>query len=352
METEKPDAEPQRETAHTDEKGGESQPHEAAPLSVAEPAHSEAEERDAEEVKDETDREQDEAIDELAENTKLIAQQTKWEKMQAQWVRNQFWASLALGLLTLYVLYYQATTMSDQLASMQSSSNQTQEMIGAMQKQANASVDTANATKSFAEQQKGLVESAGKQANASVTQANASLGQVEIAKQSLGAAQSSARAAEQSVQVTKDALRMGERPSIGITGISMVEFVAGKRGYAKLAYVNTGRTPARHATVLSTMVITPVAEAEANFKFSNNIIGITSRSSVAVNATRFAHAFTDQPLSANEIKEVEDEKKWAFVYSLVEYDNGRGDNYFTQYCGRYIPALKVFGECPIFNDSN
>jgi hypothetical protein len=174
METQKPDTEPKRETTETEEQGGESQPQEATPLPVAEPAHSEAKERDAEEAKDITDREQDEAIDELAVNTKLIAQQTKWEKMQGQWVRNQFWASATLGVLTLLVLAYQSVMISGQLESMQSSSNQTQEMIRAMQKQANASQDTAAATKSVAEQQSGLAKSAEMQANASQTQANAS----------------------------------------------------------------------------------------------------------------------------------------------------------------------------------
>jgi hypothetical protein len=143
MGAEKSNAKPKRETANTEKQGGKPQKVKAAPLPVVESAHSKAKGRNAEEAKDKTDREQDEALDSIADQTVWMERQTKWMEEQVRWTRNQFWAALALGVFTLFVLAYQSVTMSGQLEAMNSGSAQTQEMIAAMQKQAKATEQTA-----------------------------------------------------------------------------------------------------------------------------------------------------------------------------------------------------------------
>jgi len=354
METEKPDAQPKRETGKTEEQGGESQKGPAAPPPVVEPAHSETERADAEDPKDEADREQDEAIEELAEQSEAIAQQTvwmerqtKWMAEQTRWVRNQFWAAVALGLITFFVLAYQAVKMSGQLdatnetvevmrgqlESMQSGSNQTQQTIDALQKQANATQDLASA--------------AGKQANASETQAgasqtqaNASVAQAEVAKQSLGAAQSSARAAEQSAEVAERTFRLTVRPELAIQTVKAMNIELGKKPLVEITFVNAGNATAYDARLISNFGLADAPPLEA----TDGLKGIEAGTltTITPKATRsHTHVF-ELELTPEMLNHIQRGVVGIYIYGGGQYKDGYGRQYAFTFRFVYNPETKLF----------
>lgn len=282
METERPDAQPERETAQTNEQGGESQKGPAALPPVVEPAHAEAEGADAEAAKDEADREQDEAIEELAEQSEAIAQQTVWMERQTEWmakqtrwVRNQFWAALALGVATFFVLAYQSVKMSGQLdatnetvevmrgqlKSMESSSQQTQDLI-------NATRDTANASQSVAEQNRELVKHAGEQAKASVTQAEAAQDSAGAAKAMADASRTQAGTMKDQAAIMRNQFEITDRPWLSVEAVSdsPLKFNE-KEAYFAVTYrvKNIGRSVATKVQVFSQAYVQRFGGTDSSF---------------------------------------------------------------------------------------
>jgi hypothetical protein len=360
METQKPDAQPERETAKTEKQGGESQKGPAAPPPVTEPPHSEAKERDAEEAKDKTDRAQDEAIDELAENTKLIAQQTKWEKMQGQWTRNQFWAALGLGMLTLCVLFYQSVMMSGQLESMKSSSDQTQEMIRAMQKQANASQDLASTSATQARAMQGQLDAmqaqadtlkasleetrkaanaATTQANASQTQAKASVAQAEVARQALGATQSSARATEQTSQIAANSFALTQQPNVQLVDPTISALEAEKHPVFTALIMNSGAAPINSVISLSKLYISPT-RPPLNFPiWDDQVIGGDPGLFIPAGGKKLSRSvYENWALSQRGLDVIKSGRTKLYILGEIRYRDGLGRRWHYRYCAEYVPA--------------
>jgi hypothetical protein len=174
-------------------------------------------------------------------------------------------------VITTAIGYYQWQAIQKQLASADETSKQTDRLIGAMQKQADAATAQANTSQAIAEQNKELVGHAGEQADASLTQANASqdlvrqnselvahageqaqasqtqaaasVAQAEAAKQSATAAQTYAGAAERSAQVAERAFTVGERAYLHVRKMTLEKYPVDCL-CIRVNYVNAGRLPA------------------------------------------------------------------------------------------------------------
>jgi hypothetical protein len=344
METEKPDAQPEREIGKTEEQGGESQKGPAAPLPVAESPHSEAKVQDANKGRDETDREKDKAFNKLADAEE---QQTKWERMQGEWTRNQAVATAALGLLTFLLLFHQTCTLSKQLEAMQSSSKDTQEMIRAMQKQADATRDTAERQRDIVEQMErqanasvDAANAATKQANASQTQANVSVAQAETAKQAASAAQVSARATEQSVQVAEQAMITGNRAYLSFEETGINDFVADQPNTPYIVWSNDGNSSAEISGLIQ-FGLHPTTAPICNFNDGNS--APFPRLVISPHKQR-RQRFRIAGLSATQIKDVENLRQYFVMCGRANYVT-LGKSYTFDFCSYYHPGFKTFLTC-------
>ncbi|HEY0375989.1 MAG TPA: hypothetical protein VGC87_03445 [Pyrinomonadaceae bacterium] len=340
METEKPNTDPKREIAQTDKQGGESQEKPAAPPPISEPVHSETKGREAEEPKEQVDRKQNEELASIAAQTKWMEQQTGWMAQQTKFIRRQFWAALALGVLTFLVLFYQAWTMGGQLESMNSSSNQTQDMIRATQRLANSSENTAaqykdiaestkkqadastiqaNVSQGVAEQNKELVRHAGEQARASAIQANASQLQArtsgEIVKQNerlVRSGEEQATALREQAGIALKQFEITDRPWLDVEAVpnGPLEFRDDAANLTvRFTVKNVGRSVALRATLTARVFVPTKAagffddavaqqrkicsEVNSNIMafalFPNNTLTLDSGFSVATQVLRSTH---------------------------------------------------------------
>jgi hypothetical protein len=355
METQNSETKPIQETTQTEKQGGESQEDEAASLPIAEPTHGETKAQEAEERRDETDREKDKAFNKLADAEE---QQTKWEKMQGEWTRNGAAMTALLSLLTLFVLFHQACTLSKQLESMQSSSKDTQEMIRAMQKQAEASHDIAAATskqadasitqakasETIAGQNKELVGHAGEQAKAMQTQALASMAQAEAAKQSIGVAQITAKAAERSADMAAKSLR-GERPVIFFKTVGIKTLAPNQPAHIDVRLRNSGKTTARHIALETDFILMVIPFSNA-LKYHGNSANDAFDITLPAGDEMTLNVWTQFSIEEIQFNAIKSGIIKFFFYGRGQYTDDFGGNFTFTFCHVYDPETSTLIHCP------
>ena len=169
-----------------------------------------------------------------------------------------------------------------------------------------------------------------------------SYAQTEIARQP-------ANAAELSAKTAQDALRIGERPALGVTKVTLTTFNPTEVPIAKIEIKNTGRIPGRGTSVHAAMNIRP--EDDCPEPVLPTLSRRQSRSTITVNADRHSFATTNQRLNLAEFEGVRDGRLWLYVYAMIRYSDGRGGNYFTEYYARFLPLLSQFEDCPTHNEA-
>jgi hypothetical protein len=231
--------------------------------------------------------------------------------------------------------------MRGQLESMNSSSQQTQDLI-------NATRETANASQSVAEQNKELVAHAGEQAAASQTQANAAVAQAEVARQALGTAASSAQATKRSAETAEKALIFGIRPQIGIETNLVGSFAADKPTWIELRFFNEGNSAGVVTGTVSVIISNQPIPPPTNicrdvpiqitvYPHKERIIKLPSN-----------RAFTTQEIDA--ITNINsDKRQYLFVCGEETYGGTVGGIYILTLCNVYRPEINVFGECTDLN---
>jgi hypothetical protein len=339
------EAKPVEETTKANEQDSEGEAGASASPSVNSPDDAHTEEPNPAASYDETDRKQDKAINELAE-------QTKWIKLQTVF-------SIILGALTLGVLVYhgivmrnqskamteQTAVMRGQLESMNSSSQQTQDLI-------NATRETANASQSVAEQNKELVRHAGEQAAASQAQANVSIVQAETGKQAAIAAQTSARATELGADIAQKSFYIGERPYVAVSDMNLLNFTPGQTPSVEVMYENTGRTPALE--FLHQALIVSVPQPLADIAGYGPVVTRPSKGFIAAGQSK-RQVITNPsaiPIGGNDVELIKSGKLLLYVYGMATYKDGIGKPHMLQFCGLYLPGRNVFQACPFYNSTN
>jgi hypothetical protein len=219
--------------------------------------------------------------------------------------------------------------------SFQTGSKQTERLISAMQKQAEAS-------QSVADQNRELVKHAGEQAkaltvqaNASQTQANASVAQAEVARQSLGAAQISARAAEQSAQAATQTFNLGERPYVSSVEGKIIDLTLGKQPSAAVTFKNNGRTPAYNVTVETTIAGLLSALPE-NPNYGN--IPFHSTFFLPAGGQFVQTVASDTVLTDKHIDAINNGVMYVYVFGRGTYYDGLKRRYDFKFCFFYSPA--------------
>jgi hypothetical protein len=351
MDTKEPELQPIRETTQPNEKEpNEDHADKTAAPPMIQLVNTEAEKPNTDQTEEETDRKQDESIASLAEQTDWIAKQTKWIKYQVV-------ASSLLGAITLAVLVYhglimgrQSQAMSDQTAimkgqleSMNSGSVQTQQMITAMQKQAEAATSQATTSQALTEQNKDLVA--------------ASLIQAEAARQSVGAAQASARAAEKGAQIAQESFYIGDRPYVIIKNFLPDPLDTEKRWSAVLLFSNTGKTPAIDLEIRVNVSVGPHPfpdmTADSDVLIGNEPSLPATRGILGAGVDTYGVAETNKPLSKASIDEIKSGKLFLVVFGDSNYKDSLGKQHMLTFCAIYIPADEVLRFCPgAYNSTN
>ena len=174
--------------------------------------------------------------------------------------------------------------------------------------------------------------------------------QARIMERQLRATELAAKAAELSSKTAQAALRIGERPALGVIKTTLTTFNPNEVPIAKIEIKNTGRIPATGASVHAAMNIRP----EPNYPepVLPTLSREQSRSVITVNADRHLYATTNQRLTLAEFEGVRTGRLWLYVYAMIRYSDGRGGDYFTEYYARFLPRLTEFEDCPTHNDAN
>jgi hypothetical protein len=174
--------------------------------------------------------------------------------------------------------------------------------------------------------------------------------QARIMERQLRATELAANAAELSGKTAQDALRIGERPALGITKTTLTHFNPNGVPIAKIEVKNTGRVPARGVYVHTAMNIRP--EHECPEPVLPTLMRKQSRSTITINAERHAFATTNERLSMAQYEGIRGGNLWLYVYAMIKYSDGRGGDYFTEYYARFQPLLTQFEDCPTHNDAD
>jgi len=328
-----------------DQNKTDGQPNVPPAPSVAESVNSKTEHQGATESEEETDRKQNESIASLAEQTTWIAKQTKW-------IRYQVVASTFLGAVTLGVLIYhgwvmrrqsqamtdQTAIMKGQLESMNSASGQTQQMIAAMQKQANAAASQAGTSQALAEQNKDLV----------------------------GAAVAQAAAARKSTEIAQQSFYIGDRPYVSAKNVVIDKFEPGVVPTITTFFENNGKTPALDIQfgVLVTVDKQPqpdlqryirMSEAELialDVKHSPYKVAMPYGSKVFLAAGEKTFGDRRGPeLTPSLIDDIKNEKLYLLVWGGSVYTDGLGRAHRLKFCFFYDPRDDTFVACANFNST-
>jgi hypothetical protein len=347
METEKnnPKTEPEQKTTQANKQSTGGEADEPASPPVVQPLNAEGGEPKPAESYDETDRKQDETLQSIAKQTEseakqaeALEKQTRLMQKQTAWMRRQAIWTAALTILTLGVLVYHGMMMRGQLAQMESSSNDTRQMIGAAQKQAEAAAKQAEVSQSVAEQNKELVTHAGEQAAASQTQADASVAQAGVAKQSLRAAEASAKAVAQSVQASREATHIGNRAYVDIDDVT-VNISGDKRQITVfLTLANDGNSSARVDGVVR-IHIAPTVSTDCDHNVPTNLQNLV----IAPKGKRVTQFTVDLPPGFS-IEPNTPNHKYLMYCGRVFYET-LGITYPLELCGYYSPIINRFADC-------
>jgi len=163
-------------------------------------------------------------------------------------------------------------------------------------------------------------------------------------------ARKAANAAELSAKTAQDALRIGERPSLGVIKTTLTAFSPNEVPVAKLEVKNTGRVPSTRTSVHAAMNIR--AEDRCPEPILPTLAREQSRSVIAINAERHSFATTNRRLSVAEFEGVQVGRLWIYVYVMIRYSDSQGGDYFTEYYARFLPTVGQFEDCPTHNDAN
>jgi hypothetical protein len=153
---------------------------------------------------------------------------------------------------------------------------------------------------------------------------------------------------EQSVELAREALRIGHRPVIGVKTTTFVYPQPGDWPMAEVVWENSGSGMAQQCRVFSMLDIRREQSPAPFFDISQKPEGVRS---LAINGTRTSFAVGVEQITPQDIHDIIHDNAWVFVYACVEYTSGRGDEYFTQYCVRYDPRVTKFGEVGDFNQA-
>ena len=335
---------PTKETTQPDQKTGEKEAEVAALPPVVQSDNRDAKQPDPTKSEDRTDRKQDEAIASLANQTQTI-------KIQTDWVRVQAIASTFLGAVTLVVLVYhgwimgkQSQAMSDQTAimkgqleSMTSGSTQTQQMITATQKQADAAMAQALTSQAVVDQNKDLIA-------ASLAQTEATKIQAQIAQQSF---------------------YIGERPYVTATA-AIEEFEVGTTPEVVVYLENKGNTPAVDVQISAIVSIErlpnppleryrqmsigeAIADSSASLPYAR-FMPEGSKQFLAAGATTLGE-MRSPTLTAAIVENVTSLKQFLIVWGVSGYKDGLGKSHLLKFCMFYNPKDDMFVACPTFNST-
>lgn len=312
---------------------------------VTESVNNRAEQSNPTDTEEETDRKQDESIASLAEQTEWIARQTKWIKYQVL-------AASFLGAVTLGVLIYhgwimrrQSQAMSDQTAimkgqleSMNSSSGQTQQMIAAMQKQADASTSQAGTSQALAEQNKELVAG--------------SLAQAE--------------AANKSAEIAQQSFYIGDRPYLVAGFASIDKFEPGETPMISFAVKNAGKTPALNVRVGVVVSVENVASPNIERIRRMSMAEVQSMDAQTLPYPSMPEG-SSMFLPANEgigmeargpvlnpmlIEDIRNMKRFLFFWGFASYKDGLQRLHTLKFCLFYDSRNDSFIACPTSNSAN
>jgi hypothetical protein len=185
-----------------------------------------------------------------------------------------------------------------------------------------------------------------KAVKASQTQADASLLQAKTS-------QVSARAAQESAEIARQSFEVAERPFLGVVTVTPEGLATGERLAVAVKYQNSGRTPAIHASVQTSLGFGRGLPEETCPPVGSSVSrGLFSRVTVPVDGIKVAYGYGDSVLSATEVEAINSGDITLYVYSRADYRGvGRANLYFTEYYGRYNPGIKKFDGCNIGNDA-
>jgi hypothetical protein len=246
----------------------------------------------------------------------------------------------------------QTAIMKGQLESMNSGSAQTQQMIAAMQKQADATTTQADTALAVAEQNKELVTHAGEQAKASLAQA-------EAAKQSVGAAQASARAAQLGAQVASESFYIGDRPYVFAGNMVIEKFDVGVKPRIGVVFTNSGKTPAIDFRFAGKASIgrepSPAKDSPSGvccFEPTLKQLPTGSLTTLPAGEKVAAVIELEGELDKATIDDIKDGKRFLFVYGIASYKDGLGKPHDLKFCSLYLHSMEMFAPCTEFNSTN
>ena len=231
--------------------------------------------------------------------------------------------------------------MLDQVKKMQQQLTAINNQEQHLSAQATAAKEAAEAARDQAEQMLSQSKAQWNSADAMVTQA-------QILARSVVETRKLVKAAEDSAKTAKEALRIGTRAVIGVKATTIVHAEADEWLQIDVVWENTGNATARHCYV---MVTTEVKETDQPTPFFEPQQKPTGIRSLAIHGLRHSRAATLVPITEQQLSDVFNERAWLFAYGFVGYDNGRGDEFFTEYCARFDPKVNRFGEMGDFNDA-
>lgn len=335
-------SEPIRNATGADKRHAESQPNNSTAPPIAESVNRKTQQPNSANSEEETDRKQDQSI-------ALLADQTEWISKQTKWIKYQVVASSFLGAVTLGVLLYhgwimrrqslamadQTAIMKGQLDSMNSGSSQTQQMITAMQKQADASAAQAATSQALADQNKDLI--------------TATLHQAE--------------AATRSAQIAQQSFYIGDMPYLHATAV-LDRFEVGVKPNIVVTIENLGKTPAldfQLAAMVSvsntpkpdlTHMDSPVRLAEnlQQLPYAALVATEDPRTFLAAGAKLRGEIRGPEP-TASLINDIKQFRQYIFVWGAGNYKDGLGRHHRLYFCFFYNTD-DGFVACPTFNGTD
>ncbi|HEY6803472.1 MAG TPA: hypothetical protein VI306_07830 [Pyrinomonadaceae bacterium] len=163
--------------------------------------------------------------------------------------------------------------------------------------------------------------------------------------------------AQRSLQVAREALARGNRPSVGLLAVTVEPIEVGKQIHVDITWRNSGSSIAHHCKSLIRIELLWQDKPVPNFGYQ----GMVSRGALGINAISITPVFSEFDLNEAAWNAIQMGGmkgilrvggQWLFLYARITYDDGAGRDFFTEFCGRYNPRLKGFETCDVFNEAS
>ena len=147
------------------------------------------------------------------------------------------------------------------------------------------------------------------------------------------------------------------RPSVGVMAVNIKTLRVGQPVHIEIVWRNGGTSIAHH--VKSEIRVELLWQDNPDPKFAYE--GMRSNGSLAIDGIAITPVFSNVPLTQGGWNAIQmgalqgtlrKAGQWLFLYARVTYDDGAGNDYFTEFCGRYNPQLRGFETCDVFNEAS